>query len=243
MARSPLFRPLRTPRHAPRTAACAALAAGLLAASCATGPERRPTFVGRAEGARQELDVAVGLNPLASLDTCPPGELAPPRGARVLISPPSFFSKQATEMILQLRHSLVQSPHAGQVQMWLAPEPLRDAEAAQAEGERCRAVIVLWEAFGTNTLELTLPAPAKVPLRHLVRERLCEFGSDRQQVAILFFTVSGLAAMLDNRYDEAVYYMDAANRIDLSCLQLPIPPPSTPETAGGAAPPPAVESP
>jgi sigma54-dependent transcription regulator len=66
-----------------------------------------------------------------------------------------------------------------------------------------------------------LPQPAEVPLRHMVRERLCEFGSDRQQGAILFFTISGLAAMLDNRYDEAVYYMDAANRIDVSCFQLP----------------------
>ena len=64
-----------------------------------------PTFVGRAEGVRQNEDVAVGLNPLASLDTCPEGEVARGKGVRVLISPPQYFSRQATEMILQLRRA------------------------------------------------------------------------------------------------------------------------------------------
>jgi hypothetical protein len=201
--------------------------------ACATGPERRPTFVGRAEGVRQDPDVAEGLNPLASLDVCPPGTHGHAPSARVLISPPRYFSRQATEMMLQLRRSLAESTHGARVRMWLAPEPLRSPEGARAEGRRCGAVIVLWEAFGTNSLELTLPEPAEVPLRHLVRERLCEFGSDRQQVAILFFTISGLAAMLDNRYDEAVYYMEAANRIDLSCLHLPAPPRSAAEGGAG----------
>ena len=31
----------------------------------------------------------------------------------------------------------------------------------------------------------------------------------------------GLTAMLDNRYDDAVYYVDAANRLDEACLSLP----------------------
>ena len=107
------------------------------------------------------------------------------------------------------------------MQMWLADQPLRDEPAAESEGRRCGAMIVLWERFGTNTLELTMTEEALVPLRNQVRNRLCEFGSHRQQANILFLTIIGLAAMLDNRYDDAVYYVEAANRIDVTCLQLP----------------------
>ena len=211
------------------------IAVSALLAACATGPSRRPTFVGRQEGTRQPPDLAEGLNPMASVDTCTEGNHAAGKGVRVLVSPPAHFSKQATEMIVSLRRSLVGSPQGELIQMWLAPQPLRTAEDARREGLRCAAVIVLWEALDTNSLELTLPQPTEVPLRHMVRERLCEFGSDRQQVAILFFTISGLAAMLDNRYDEAVYYMEAANRIDVSCFQLPSLPAHPAESAEGGS--------
>jgi hypothetical protein len=201
-------------------------------AGCATGPERRPTFVGRAEGATEDEDVPEGLNPLASLDVCEGPSQPPARAARVLISPPAYFSREATGMLLTLRRALARSPQGQRVQMWVGSRPMRNAGEAAQTGRMCGAVIVLWEPFGTNSLELTLPQPAQVPLRHLVRERLCEFGSHSQQAAILFFTVTGLAAMLDNRYDEALYYMEAAGRIDLACLQLPVVPPRVPAPAG-----------
>jgi hypothetical protein len=202
----------------------ALVATGLMAA-CATGPERRETFVGRAEGITESPDVTEGLNPLAGLDVCNAPTPAPPNAARVLISPPAYFSREATDMILTLRRSLARSPQGQRVQMWVASQPLHNAGDAIREGRLCNAVIVLWEPYSTNSLELTLPEPARVPLRNLIRDRLCEFGSHNQQVAILFFTITGLAALSDNRYEEAVYYMEAANRIDLSCLQLPLPPP------------------
>jgi hypothetical protein len=208
------------------------LLAGLLAA-CATGPDRSETFVGRNEGATREVEVPEGLNPLAGLAVCAATAPAPANTARVLISPPAFFSREATDMILTLRKALANSPHGQRVQMWVSPQPLRNAADAVRDGRLCKAVIVLWEPYNTNSLELTLPEPAQVPLRNLVRERLCEFGSHNQQVAILFFTVTGLAALADNRYDEALYYMEAAGRIDLSCLQLPIvpaPPAKPPES-------------
>jgi len=206
-----------------KAAVLVASLAGLIA-SCATGPERQETFVGRAAGATENADVAEGLNPLAGLDVCTTPTPAPPNTARVLISPPAYFSREATDMILTLRQALARSPHGQRAQMWVAPQPLRNASDAVREGRLCNAVIVLWEPYNTSSLELTLPEPGRVPLRGLIRDRLCEFGSHGQQVAILFFTITGLAALSDNRYDEAVYYMEAANRIDLSCLQLPLPP-------------------
>ena len=211
------------PRKAGLKAALLALSVAGLIASCATGPERQETFVGRAAGVTESTDVAEGLNPLAGLDVCNTPTPAPPNAVRVLISPPAYFSREATDMILTLRKSLARSPHGQRAQMWAASQPLRNAGDAIREGRLCDAVIVLWEPYGTNSLELTLPEPARVPLRNLIRDRLCEFGSHNQQVAILFFTITGLAALSDNRYDEAVYYMEAANRIDLSCLQLPLP--------------------
>ena len=191
--------------------------------ACASAPERRETFVGRSEGVSENVAVPEGLNPLAGLEVCD-AVAAAPSLARVLISPPAYYSRDATEMLLTLRRSLARSPQGQRVELWVAAQPLRSGGEAVREGQRCKAVIVLWEPYNTNSLELTLPEPARVPLRNLVRDRLCEFGSHSQQLAILFLTITGLAALSDNRYDEAVYYMEAANRIDVSCLQLPLSP-------------------
>ncbi len=223
--RLPVAVPMALGRNAPgsrraRAVPILLLVAAVVLAACATGPQRRPTFVGRAAGLRVRLDVAAGLNPLASLDTCQ-AEVAAGPAPRVLVSPPEYFSKDATDMILALREALALEQEAQHVQMWLATQPLYDEPAAASEGRRCGAMIVLWERFGTNTLELTMTEEALVPLRNRVRNRLCEFGNHRQQANILFLTIIGLAAMLDNRYNDAVYYVDAANRIDVDCLQLP----------------------
>ena len=195
-------------------------------AACASRPPRKITFIGQAEGVRQPVDVPVGLNPLGSLDIClGSGEPVPPAN-RVLVSPPEYFSPVATKMILALRESLVaENARRGlTVDMLLAERPLRHGADAATEGRRCGAVIVLWEPVATGTLVLTLPYPARVPLRHMVHERLCEFGNHAEQLTILHLTIVGLAAMLENHYDDAVYYMEAANRIDAHCLQLPVAP-------------------
>ncbi len=193
--------------------------------ACASEPPRKPTFVGSSKGVRQPVDVPVGLNPLGSLDICLGGaEPRPPRN-RVLVSPPAYFSPAATKMIVALRESLAEEEaHGVTVKMYLAERPLRRAADARAEGRRCGAVIVLWEPMGTGTLELTLPYPARIPLRHMVQERLCEFGNHAEQLTILHLTIIGLAALLENLYDEAIYYMEAANRIDHHCLRLPLAP-------------------
>ena len=197
----------------------------LAIAGCTSRPPRKITFIGQAEGVRQPVNVPVGLNPLASLDIClGSGEPVPPSN-RVLVSPPEYFSPIATKMILSLRESLVaeEARRGLTVDMLLAERPLRRGADAVGEGRRCGAVIVLWEPVATGTLELTLPYPAQVPLRHMVHERLCEFGNHAEQLTILHLTIVGLAAMLENRYDEAVYFMEAADRIDAHCLQLPVP--------------------
>ena len=99
--------------------------------------------------------MVVGLNPLASLDTCLPQQRAAQPGARVLVSAPRFFSRDATDMVLALREALSEEEQGRQVEMWLAPEALRNADGAQAEGERCGAMLVLWEPHGTK-LQQTL---------------------------------------------------------------------------------------
>ena len=192
----------------------------LTVAGCSRGPERRPTFIGQTEGVRRQIDVPVGLNPLGSLDGCPRAE-ALPHGRRVLISPPAQFTPEATRMIMALRESLAEEEEEVDFEMMLAAKPLRTEADAETEGKRCGAVIVLWEPTGTHTLEFTLPVPARIPLRRLVGERLCEFGNHREQLTILYLTIVGLAAMLDNRYDDAIYYLETAERIDHHCLRLP----------------------
>lgn len=215
---------LVAPRRSCRPIVVAAIALAL--AACTSRPPRKITFVGQAEGVRQPVDVPVGLNPLGSLDIClGSGEPVPPANL-VLVSPPEYFSPVATKMILALRESLAaeETRRGLTVNMLLAERPLRRSADAATEGRRCGAVIVLWEPVATGTLELTLPYPARVPLRHMVHERLCEFGTHAEQLTILHLTIVGLAAMLENRYEEAIYYMEAADRIDAHCLQLPLGP-------------------
>ena len=83
------------------------------------------------------------------------------------------------------------------------------------------ALVVLWEPFGSRTLELTLSNPALIPLRATVYSQLCEFGNYQEQYDILYLTVTGLLAILDNQYERASRYLEQAKRIDSHCLQLP----------------------
>jgi len=125
-------------------------------------------------------------------------------------------------MLSTLRQGLAESRPVGKaVQFLVAAQPIETEALARREGERCGALVVLWEPFGTRTLELTLPNPARIPLRASVYPRLCEFGNYQEQYDILRLTITGLLSMLDNEYDRAVYFLDLAKRIDSHCLHLP----------------------
>jgi len=205
---------------------CACLLAALLAVSatlsCSSAPRRKDTFVGQADGGKEQQEVPVGLNPLGSLDTC--GEIgpAPADESRVLVSRPEYFTMEASRMILSLREALGNSRDIpGKVSFLLSPGPLETQEKAVRIGQECQALIVLWEPGYTKTLRLTLPQPSQVPLRSLARERLCEFGNHGEQLNILYTTIAGLLAMRENDYDKAVIYLEAASQMDDHCLKLP----------------------
>ncbi|MBI4083106.1 MAG: hypothetical protein HY423_10895 [Candidatus Lambdaproteobacteria bacterium] len=200
-----------------------ALAALLLALVACSGelPAKR-TFVGGTQGARETVEVPVGLNPLGTLPTCAPGAPPLPLAKRVLISRPDEFTSSASQMISALREALAAPANAGLgVELVLSGAPLGSAAGAAAEGRRCGAMIVFWEPPGAGTLELILPQPARIPLRDALRPRLCEFGSHAEQVNILYQTVLALVSMLDNDYDKALFYINIANQTDDRCLQLP----------------------
>ena len=125
-------------------------------------------------------------------------------------------------MIVALREALAQEPEVrSSLELMLSGQAIRSAEEARREGIRCDALIVLWEQRTSQTLELTMPNPAQVPLRSLVQKRLCEYGDQSEQATVLYYTIVGLDAMVRNSYEDAQYYLNSANRVDLNCLHLP----------------------
>jgi hypothetical protein len=178
--------------------------------------------MGQGTSAREEAAEPAGLNPLGALETCrDPGKAEAPR-PRVLVSRPEFFTEKASLMIVSLREALADNKEGLEPPlMLLSPRPIRSPEDARAQGARCAALIVLWEQRESQTLELTLPFPARVPLRGLVHRRLCEFGDHSEQATILYFTILGLTAVLKNDYTQAQYFLTAAKNIDVECLHLP----------------------
>lgn len=125
-------------------------------------------------------------------------------------------------MILSLKEALQPQPGQEQdVQMRLSSTPITNHSAAIEAGRKCGAMIVLWERSGSQTLELTLPNPTRIPLRALVQKRLCEFGNHRQQLDILYLTIKGLMALLDENYKAAHLHLTTASQMDGHCLQLP----------------------
>ena len=146
----------------------------------------------------------VGLNPLGFLETCRKGGVRDDREERVLISPPEFFTREASLMIGSLGEALESdSPREKKVVLLLSPGPITSSEQAATEGLRCEALIVLWEREDSKTLELTLPEPSRIPLRSLVKENLCEFGNHSQQLTVLYLTILGLTALREPDYDKA----------------------------------------
>lgn len=232
------------PTAALRVSVLAVLAASLLAASllaaCAEPQVRKRTFVGQSGRGDSRAEVAVGLNPLGSLDTCRPAAGPQPEQRLVLVSRPEHFTPEASQMIADLREALAQPrDDAPPVRFLLSQGPIATQAEAVDQGRRCGAMIVLWEPGRTKTLRLTLPHPAQIPLRGLTRERLCEFGNHEEQLRILHLTTTGLAAMREHQYDRAVLYLETANRLDDHCLRLPgasaVTGPQAGDRAAGAA--------
>ena len=208
--------------RARRNGVCCAFAALTLAlAACSEVEPSKPTFVGEQEGARELVNVPEGLNPLGALDTCLAAAPPRPLGGRVLVSRPEQFTREASLMLSDLRQALSEDKKdVRRVHFLLSAKPLVSEDLARAEGRRCGALVVLWEPFGSRTLEMTLPDPARIPLRGSVHPRLCEFGNHQEQLDILYLTLVGLLAMLDNRHERAVLFLDQAKRLDSRCLRL-----------------------
>jgi len=213
-------RPLRGPLG--RWARWAAVLLGVaLLAACSEPAVRKRTFVGQA-GAQPETSVPVGLNPVGALDTCLPGPEPEPLGTRVLISRPELFSRRASEIVAALRDALALAPEGARVELLLSALPLVSAQQAREEGRRCGAMLVVWEREQDLALEMTLPHPTRIPLRHNVPERLCTYGGNLEQANILYFTILALASTLNQDYDQALFFLNMANRTEQGCLRLPL---------------------
>lgn len=194
----------------------------LAASACESPQPRKRTFVGQGESVRKDVSEPAGLNPLGALSTCG-ASVSPPEAGRVLVSRPEYFTGDASRMIVSLREALAGHREARELlELQLSAGPIESKKEAVGEGRRCGALIVLWEQRKSQTLEITLPTPGKVPLRSQVKENLCEFGNHSEQVTILYYTIIGLTAMVNHDYAQAMYYFDAANRIDVDCLQIPL---------------------
>jgi len=201
-----------------------ALTLALALAACSEPEPYKPTFFGRTEGVREPASRPEGLNPLGGILTCGDPPQLDPAEERVLVARPDLFTREASLMISSLRQAIVDNYHGQRPVRFLVTgrRVLTDTQAV-AEGKRCSALIVLWEIYGTRALELTVPEPARIPLKSQVHPRLCEFGNYSEQLQILYLTITGLLATLDNDYETANANMDLATRIDSHCLQLPKP--------------------
>lgn len=200
----------------------AALVAAAILAACSEPEPSKPSFMERTGGIRQRSAEPEGLNPLGAVDVCRPGAPAQPLAAQVLVSRPERFSREASLMLSALHQALADDTGDGRrVRFLVTAQPVLGPDDAREEGRRCGAMVVLWERYGSRTLELTLPYPARIPLRASLHSRLCEFGTYQDQLEILYLTLMGLVAMLDNNYDQAVYHLDQAKRLDSRCLHVP----------------------
>lgn len=198
------------------------LAAGLAACMSTEPPPGKTSFMSLTGSMREPVNTPAGLNPLGEIEVCRESDPPRPLGERVLVARPERFTREASVMLSALRQGLAESRTDGRaVRFVVAGRDIASPGMARREGERCGALVVLWEPFGTRALELTLPNPARIPLRASVYSRLCEFGNYQEQYDILYLTINGLLAMLDNQHDRAVYFLDQAKRIDSRCLQLP----------------------
>jgi len=201
------------------------LAVVLGAGGCVgTSPRGRTSYMSKTPDSPPPSRTPVGLNPLGALSTCDPGKSSLPGDlGRVLVSRPEHFSKEASLMILDLKDNLAQLTRRRKaaVEMMLTPEVVHNQRQAVLVGRVCEAMIVLWEKPGTRTLELTLPRPLQNPLRDRIRENMCEFGSQEEQLNILFHVIASLSALKARQVREARYFMEQAEALDTRCFHLP----------------------
>jgi len=206
----------------PVAAALAAAYFTLALAACSEPEPYKPTFFGRVEGVREPASKPEGLNPLGAIQTCSDRPVLDPTEERVLVARPDLFTREASLMISSLRQAVSDNYRGQRAVRFLTTQRFVQTEAqAVAEGRRCAALIVLWEIYGTRALELTVPEPARIPLKAQLHPRLCEFGNYAEQLQILYLTITGLLAMGDNDYDTATGNIELAMRIDSHCLRLP----------------------
>ena len=198
-------------------------------AACSEPEPYKPTFFGRVEGIREPASQPQGLNPLGDIQSCGDRPALERAEERVLVARPDLFTREASLMITSLRQAIFDNYRGQRAVRFLTTRRAvqTDAQAA-AEGLRCAALIVLWEVYGTRALELTVPEPARIPLKAQLHPRLCQFGDYSEQLQILYLTITGLLALVDNDYDTATANIELATTIDSHCLQLP---------QGAAAPP------
>lgn len=218
-----------------RACLVAVLLCAVLLAACSSPQVRRRSFMS-ASGDQAPGVGPGGLNPLGRLEVCEPGLLPTPDAPVIAVSQPDRFTADASRMVRALREALARPPEALPVpQFTVTPGVVNGAEQARAVGRGCGALLVLWEPRAAGTLVLTLPEPDRIPIRPLVRETLCEYGSAGEQVNALHLTVLGVLAMQVNDYERAVFYQEQAHAIDERCLQLPGPGPAGAGDTGGPA--------
>lgn len=211
----------------------------LIVGACSEPEPYKPTFMGRTEGVREPAAKPEGLNPLGAIETCTARPVRQPSEERVLVARPELFTREASLMMSSLRQAIADNYHGRRtVKFFVTANAIQNEAQAVAEGRRCASLIVLWEIYGTRALELTVPEPTRIPLKVQLHPRLCEFGNYAEQLQILFLTITGLLATLEDDYETANSNMELANRIDNRCLQLPkIRPPGVGGTAtGGTSP-------
>lgn len=193
-----------------------------LMAACIRQPRAKRTFVGATTVRPMDAEIAVGLNPLGSLDVCRDSLKPLPLVNRVLVSRPEVFTQDASQMIVELRQGLGNpSPGEPSIQMMLSVRPITSESQALAEGRDCGALLVLWEPARNQTLELAFPFPTRIPLRDYSVRRLCLLGDFYQRVNVLYYTILGTADIMNNRFQRAQHHLHLANLIDTECLKLP----------------------
>ena len=198
------------------------LLAALLLGGCTSPPQARRSFMGTASTRPMDNEVAVGLNPLGSLDVCRDALKPLALGNRVLVSRPEAFSRDASQMIVELRQALGE-PAADDppVQLMLSAHIIASDDQALAEGRDCGALLVLWEPAGAMSLATAFPFPAQIPLRGYDLRPLCTLGNFYQRVNVLYYTILGTANIMNNRFERARRNLQLAAMIDMECLKLP----------------------
>ncbi|MDH4120119.1 MAG: hypothetical protein OEV94_00215 [Deltaproteobacteria bacterium] len=192
----------------------------LTAAGCSEPRYSKPTFWGQGGETPRREDTPNGLNPLGGVEECPAGVRAPKMVNRVLVSKPQSLSRNATQMLLELKDTLKYSQNMNMVdQMLLSPAPILSVEDALKEGKRCGALVVLWERPSGRNLEMTLVESPPLPYRRPIHDHLCPFGSKTERMDILYNIMAGLGRLQQGETKSAGAFFDRAQWVDACCFR------------------------